>query len=60
LAERIVFQIDQTEPENQNFLCHFPECRINPNLVCFDNLFADYLVKNQKHHRFRHPGIDQA
>jgi hypothetical protein len=36
----------QTKPEDQNFLWHFPEYRINPNLDGFDSLFAAYLVEN--------------
>ena len=30
------------------------------NLDCFDRLFAAYLFKIQKHHKYRHVGIDPA
>jgi hypothetical protein len=48
----------QTKPEDQNFLWHFPECRINPTRDCFDSLFAADLVENQKHNKFGHFGVD--
>jgi hypothetical protein len=46
------------KPENQKFLWHFPKCRINLKLDCFDSLCAARLVENQKHNKFGHFGVD--
>ena len=51
LADRAFFQMDQTKSENQNFLWHFPKCRINPNLDCPDCLSAPYVAKTAKYRR---------
>ena len=46
--------------KTKNLLWHFPKCRLNSVLDCLDRLFGAYLVNIQKHHKYRHVGIDPA
>jgi len=40
LADRVVFQVDQATPENQNVLRHISQCRQNTSMDCRQHLRA--------------------
>ena len=49
MGNRTVLQMDQTKPQSQDLLWHFPQCGKDPNLDRYDRYLKLAILKERYH-----------